>query len=414
MSAAKPFSIPKELIWNAYKQVKTNGGSYGVDNESIAEFETNLKKNLYKLWNRMSSGSYFPPSVRGVPIPKKTGGIRLLGVPTVSDRIAQTAAKMVLEALVEPIFHENSYGYRPNRSAHDAIEITRSRCWEYPWVVEFDIKGLFDNIDHDLMMKAVRKHCNSPWVLLYIERWLKASIVLKDGSVENRVKGTPQGGCVSPVLANLFLHYAFDMWATRKLPGVKFCRYADDGLLHCRDLKQAEEIMKALTLRMRECGLEIHPLKSKIVYCKTGFRHENHKTISFTFLGYKFMPRAAKNSRGKQFLSFSPGVSNVAMKAMKQKLRQWKLQLKNEWSLDRIARFINPVLRGWYQYYGRFYKSALKRLWLNVNDYLCRWVMRKHRKLNRHRVKSFEYLAKVAASNRNLFVHWQHGYVPTV
>lgn len=396
----------------AYKRVKANGGASGVDKESLQDFEKDLKNNLYKIWNRMSSGSYFPPSVRGVPIPKKSGGTRMLGIPTVSDRIAQAAAKLVLEPLVEPIFHEDSYGYRPSKGAHKAIEITRERCWMLPWVVEYDIKGLFDNIDHDLMMKALHKHCKIPWVILYVERWLKAPMIEQDGKVTERNKGTPQGGVISPLLANLFLHYAFDKWVEKHMAGIKFCRYADDGLLHCTSFKQAEYVLKRITQRFKECKLEIHPMKSKIVYCKHARRKESQENITFTFLGYTFKPRVAQNKEGMRYLNFSAGVSREAMKAMKQQLRGWKLQLKNDKSLEQIAAFINPILQGWYQYYGRFYKTALRYLWLSVNEYLCRWVRRKYRDQRKHRVQAFKYLKKASQSMPNLFVHWKLGYVP--
>ena len=408
----KPYSISKELIVEAYKKVKANGGTYGVDQESLKDFEKDLKNNLYKIWNRMSSGSYFPPEVRGVPIPKKSGGVRMLGIPTVSDRIAQAVVKLVLEPILNPLFHENSYGYRPGKCAHDAIAITRERCWMDPWVVEFDIKGLFDNIDHELLMKALRKHCNIPWVILYIERWLKAAMIGQDGIRQERRQGTPQGGVISPLLANLFLHYAFDKWVEKHMTTIKFCRYADDGLLHCKSQRQAEFVLQKIAKRFNECKLEIHLDKSKIIYCKNGRRTENHANVSFTFLGYTFKPRRARNSQGQRYLNFSPGVSQVAMKAMKQKLRKWKLQLRSEWSLEQIAKSINPVLRGWEQYYGRFCKSAMKSVWRNVNQYLCRWVTRKYKTYRRHKIQASLYMQRIARSKPDMFAHWKLGYFP--
>ena len=410
----KPFSISKELVWEAYKQVKSNKGTAGIDQESMDQFEQNLKDNLYKLWNRMASGSYFPPPVKAVLIPKKSSGTRTLGVPTVSDRIAQTVAKRVLEPELEKEFHHDSYGYRPGKSAHDAIEVTRKRCWQYPWIVEFDIKGLFDNIDHRLLMKALRKHCSIQWVLLYAQRWLKASIVMPDGDLQERTKGTPQGGVISPLLANLFMHYAFDKWAERQLPGIPFCRYADDGLLHCLNLKQAEKILDMLTHRFEEVGLEIHPDKSHIVYCKHAKRQLNFNKTSFTFLGFDFCPRESKNRQGERYLNFSAGVSKAALKDMKAQIKRWHLPLRNDKNIQEIARYINPVLRGWYQYYGKFYKTALKWVWRNLNHYLCRWVMRKYARYKRHKAKASNYLAKIAIANRELFFHWKLGYVLTV
>jgi RNA-directed DNA polymerase len=265
LNKAKPFDIPKELVWKAFKWVKANKGSAGIDQESITDFEQNLSGNLYKLWNRLSSGTYFPPAVKGVEIPKKQGGIRMLGVPTVSDRIAQMAIKLVFERCVEPYFLADSYGYRPNKSALDAVGITRQRCWIYDWVVEFDIQGLFDNIRHDLLMKAVRKHTDSKWVILYIERWLKAPMQMPDGAISSRTCGTPQGGVISPVLSNLFLHYVFDVWMTRHYKNKEWCRYADDGIVHCKTEYGAKQLLVDLKKRFAECGLELHSEKTKII-----------------------------------------------------------------------------------------------------------------------------------------------------
>jgi RNA-directed DNA polymerase len=263
----KSFDIPKRLIWEAFQRVKANGGGAGVDQESIEKFEDTLGDNLYTLWNRMGSGSYFPPPVKAVPIPKKSGGTRILGVPTVADRVAQTAVKMILEPQLEPVFDRDSFGYRPGRSALDAIALVRRRSWDHDWVVEFDIKGLFDNIDHELLMRAVRKHCTIPWVLLYIDRWLKAPMMV-EGKRVARDRGTPQGGVVSPLLANLFLHYSLDRWVRRNLHGVQFCRYADDGVFHCKSEWQAKLVLRKVAERLRECGLELHPEKTRLVYCR--------------------------------------------------------------------------------------------------------------------------------------------------
>src|SRR5579862_46719 len=237
----KPFNIDKRLVYEAYKAVKSNRGAAGVDEQTIEQFEADLKSNLYKIWNRMSSGSYFPPPVRAVSIPKKSGGQRILGVPTVADRVAQMVVKQRIEPDLDPIFLANSYGYRPRKSALDAVGVTRERCWKYDWVLEFDIKGLFDNINHDLLMKAVRKHTDNKWILLYIERWLKAPMQLPDGTFQEKTKGLMQGGVVSPVLSNLFLHYVFDIWMTKQYPNFLWCRYADDGLVHCKTGHEAKE-----------------------------------------------------------------------------------------------------------------------------------------------------------------------------
>lgn len=295
MTAAKSYEISKRLVWEAYQQVKANKGAAGVDDQSLSEFERDIGNNLYRIWNRMSSGSYFPPPVKAVAIPKKSGGERILGIPTVSDRIAQAVVKLVLEPVLDPCFHPDSYGYRPGKSAHQAIEVTRKRCWWHDWVLEFDIRGLFDNIDHQLLMKAVRHHTDCKWVLLYIERWLTAPMQKEDGTLCRRDRGTPQGGVASPLLANLFLHYAFDRWMATHFPKVPFCRYADDGLVHCRSLSQALYLKEKLACRFKECGLELHPDKTKVVYCRDIHRQQEYETIQFDFLGYTFRPRRSKD-----------------------------------------------------------------------------------------------------------------------
>jgi RNA-directed DNA polymerase len=297
----KPFEISKHVVFEAYKRVKANKGAPGVDDKSIAIFEEHLKDNLYKIWNRMSSGSYFPPPVKVVEITKKAGGVRRLGVPTVGDRIAQMVAKMYFEPRVEPYFHPDSYAYRPGKSALDAVGVTRKRCWRNDWLLEFDIKGLFDNIDHDLLMRAVKTHTDCKWLLLYIERWLKAPFQMEDGRIIERQSGTPQGGVISPVLSNLFLHYVFDKWMDRNFPENPWARYADDGVAHCRTKTEAENLLERLHDRFNECGLELHPDKTRIVYCKDDDRRGEYPEIKFDFLGYTFRPRRSKNRYGKFF-----------------------------------------------------------------------------------------------------------------
>ena len=344
----KPFHIDKRLVYEAYKAVKSNRGAAGVDEQTIEQFEADLSENLYKIWNRMSSGSYFPPPVRAVSIPKKSGGERILGVPTVADRVAQMVVKRVIEPILDSIFLADSYGYRPNKSALDAVGVTRERCWKYDWVLEFDIKGLFDNIDHDLLLRAVRKHVTCKWALLYIERWLKAPMVQEDGTTVGRSRGTPQGGVVSPILANLFMHYAFDVWMVRTHPGLPWCRYADDGLVHCRNEQEAQALKSELQARLAECRLEMHPTKTKIVYCKDGKRKGKYPNVKFDFLGFCFRPRLVQNFRDKTlFGSFNPAVSPSAMKTMRQAIRDLKLWHQSQLTLQDIARELNPLLRGW-------------------------------------------------------------------
>ena len=352
----------------------------------------------------MSSGSYFPPPVKGVSIPKKSGGIRLLGVPTVSDRIAQTVVKNRLEIILEPIFDENSFGYRPKKSAHDAISITRARCWKYDWVVEFDIKGLFDNIDHNLLLKALRKHCSCKWILLYVERWLRAPLQKEDGILVERNKGTPQGGVVSPVLANLFLHYAFDAWVRREMPSIPFCRYADDGLLHCRTQQEAENVMKRITERFIECRLEIQPTKSGIIYCKDRNRTQTYERISFDFLGYTFRPRSCVDPQGRCHPNFLPAISRTAEKAINQEIRSWHIQLKCDKSLEEISQIYEPKLRGWVNYYGRFYKSALRKIFRwRFLLYLVRWSRRKWKRFKKNKRDACKYVNDLLKSNQKLF-----------
>jgi RNA-directed DNA polymerase len=410
-SMTRSFIIPKRLVWEAFQKVKANGGSAGVDQESIEVFEGKLGDNLYKLWSRMESGSYFPPPVKAVAIPKKSGGTRVLGVPTIADRVAQTVVKMILEPMLEPVFDSNSFGYRPGRSALDAVALVRRRNWQYDWVVEFDIKGLFDNIDHELLLRAVRKHCAVPWVLLYIKRWLKASMEI-DGKRVERERGTPQGGVVSPLLANLFLHYTIDMWMRRHLRSVRLCRYADDGVVHCQSEVQARLVLKRLQKRLSECGLELHPEKTRIVYCKDVNRTAQYPTVQFTFLGYTFRPRKVVDKYSRMYVGFSPAVSRDAMKAMRQTIRGWHLQLKCDKQLSDLSNMFNPVLRGWANYYGRFYPSALRDLWRHVNDYLVKWMQRKYKHLARRVIRAARALTRLAQQAPRSFVHWEQGYYP--
>ena len=414
MKTTKPFEISKHDVMRAWKLVKANKGAHGVDGETIEQFESDLKGNLYKLWNRLSSGSYFPPAVKTVAIPKKTGGERKLGIPTVSDRVAQMVAKLHFEPLVEPYFHADSYGYRPSKSAHQALEVTRKRCWRHNWVLEFDIKGLFDNIDHRLLMKAVCKHTDNRWLLLYIKRWLTAPIELGNGITIVRERGVPQGGVISPVLSNLFMHYAFDKWMERQFPGQPFCRYADDGLAHCQDEAEAKAIKSALAKRLQECGLEMHSEKTKIVYCKDDDRTEEHSVTSFDFLGYTFRPRRSKNRWGKYFINFSPAMSAKAGKAIRQEVRSWKLHLRSDKSLLDLSRMFKANIQGWISYYGRFYKSAMYPTLRHINRKLCLWATRKYKKLEHHRRRAEHRLGSIAKMYPGMFPHWKLGVRPAV
>lgn len=405
----KPFDIPKALVWESYKRVKSNKGGSGVDHESLEEFDKKMSKNLYKIWNRLSSGSYIPPAVRGVEIPKKQGGTRLLGVPTVSDRIAQMTIKLMFEPLVEPHFLEDSYGYRPNKSALDAIGVTRKRCWSYDWLIEFDIKGLFDNIDHNLLMKAVRHHTENKCILLYIERWIKAPLEMSDGTIKDRNTGTPQGGVISPVLSNLYLHYVFDAWMTKHYPEALWCRYADDGICHCKTKEQAESLLAELEQRFMDCKLEIHPEKTKIVYCKDGRRNvASEGSTSFVFLGYEFRARAAENKSTRNvFTSFLPAISPKAKKSIIAKVRQLGVRNRTDLNLQQIAQWLNPMIRGWINYYGKYTRSALDGIFQRINGTLVRWSIKKYKKLKVY--TAAKLMKDLAWKNKSMFAHWSIG-----
>jgi RNA-directed DNA polymerase len=409
MSEAKPFCISKMEVWEAYKRVKANKGAAGVDDQTIEDFEKRLKKNLYKIWNRMSSGSYFPPPVRTVKIPKKNGGERKLGIPTVADRIAQQVVKARLEPEVEPIFHPDSYGYRPGKSALDAVGQARERCWRYDWVLDLDIKGFFDNLSQDLLLRAVKKHAPEQWVVLYIERWLKAPVQEEDGRLVPRERGTPQGGVISPLLANLFLHYALDRWLVAHYPQVPFERYADDVIAHCRTEKQAQEMRTAIAERLQTCGLELHPEKTKIVYCKDDLRKKNYPNEKFDFLGYSFQPRRSKNHKGKYFINFSPAVSNKAAKVIRDTFRRWNLPNRSDKAIEDLSRMFNPIIRGWIQYYGRYYRSALYPTMRELNQDLVLWAKRKYKKLRGHHRRAAHWIARISRRAPELFAHWQMG-----
>lgn len=413
MPDAKPYVISKQLVWEAYQRVKANRGAAGVDGESLAAFEKDLKNNLYKVWNRMSSGSYFPPPVRLVEIEKDSGGTRPLGIPTVADRVAQTVVKMVLEPLVAPHFHQDSYGYRPGTSALDAVGVARKRCWDADWVIDLDIKGFFDSIPHDLVERAVARHTDLPWARLYIARWLRAPVQRPDGTREERTKGTPQGGVISPLLANLFLHYAFDLWMQRTYPGVQFERYADDAIVHCRSERQARAVLEAIRGRFEQCGLELHPTKTRIVYCKDDDRPLEYEHIAFDFLGYTFQPRRAKSRRGKFFISFLPAMSAKAAKRVRHTIRQWRMaSTRNHQRLEDLARLVNPAVRGWLHYYGRFYRSKCHSVLRHLNEALGQWAQRKYKRLRRRKRAAMHWLGRIARRDRQVFVLWQHGVLP--
>lgn len=410
----KPFQVAKTAVWEAYVRVKANKGAAGVDEQSIAAFEADRDQNLYKIWNRMSSGCYFPPPVKAVEIPKAGGtGVRLLGVPTVADRIAQTVVKMYLEPKVEPIFHPDSYGYRPGKSALGAVGACRVRCWRADWVIDLDIRAFFDTVPWGLVLKAVAHHTDQKWILLYVQRWLKAPLQRQDGTLVARDRGTPQGSAISPLLANVFMHYAFDAWMVREFPSIRFERYCDDAVVHCRSERQARQVRDAIAARLAQVGLELHPDKTRIVYCKDADRPGSFEHEKFTFLGYEFRPRLAKNRQGKHFVSFLPAVSTDAKKAMATEIRSWGLGRRSDKSLDDLARMFNSIVQGWINYYGCFYKSELLYFLRRLNNHLVRWATRKyHKRLRNKERRAMAWLAEIARRSPRLFAHWRLGARP--
>jgi RNA-directed DNA polymerase len=406
---AKPYDVSPYVVKEAYRRVKANNGAAGVDEVTISQFEENAKGNLYKIWNRMSSGSYFPPAVRMVEIPKSDGGKRKLGIPTVGDRIAQMVVKIYLELPLEEQFHADSYGYRLGKSALDAVGKARERRWKYDWVLDLDIQGFFDNIDHDLMMRAVKRHTKSKWILLYVERWLKAPIQTEEGQVQERTKGTPQGGVISPLLANLFLHYAFDKWMEREYPGSPFERYADDIVIHCKTETEAREIWEAVEKRLEDCKLKLHPQKTKLVYCKDGSRTGNSPNEKFDFLGYTFRARESRTRWGKKFINFSPAIGDKAVKTIRETVRSWQLNSRGEKELEELAKELNPRIRGWLNYYSKYYKSAVNPVFAYINRRLAKWAQKKYKKLRGSISRAIEWIEKVANSRKELFAHWAVG-----
>jgi group II intron reverse transcriptase/maturase len=411
-SSGKPFEISKREVWEAWEKVRANKGAAGVDGCSIEDFEADLKNNLYKVWNRMSSGSYFPPPVLAVEIPKPHGGgTRMLGVPTIADRVAQTVVARRLEAKVEPIFHPDSYGYRPGRSALDAVGVCRRRCWKYDWVIDLDIQKFFDSVPWDLIVKAVEANTDLPWVILYVKRWLAAPVRMPDATLHQRDRGTPQGSAVSPVLANLFLHYAFDAWMARRFPGVPFERYVDDAVVHCVSQAQALYVAKAIGERMEQVGLRLHPDKTRIVYCQDGTRRGEHEHTAFTYLGFTFRQRKARNKKGQHFSAFLPAVSKDALKKLSAEVRSWRLHNRTGHTFGDLARRINPIVRGWMQYYGAFHRSALYPLLTRISAYLVRWIRNKYKRL-RPMKKAIECWRGITARYPRMFAHW--AWVPSV
>lgn len=407
----KSLPITKEMVWEAYLQVKRKGKSAGVDDLSMSQYDLQRHRHLYKVWNRLASGSYFPPPVLQVEIPKKDGSIRQLGIPTISDRVAQTVIKNQIEERLEKIFHPQSYGYRPKRSAHQALGQVRKNCWKYDWVIDLDIKNFFDDIDHDKLLKALGKHVEEKWVLGYIERWLKAPLQTRKGEIIARTSGTPQGGVISPLLANLFLHYTLDVWLGRLNPSIEFVRYADDIIIHCWTQSQAEQSLQQIKERAENCGLTLHPDKTKIVYCKDFRRQQKYQKVQFDFLGYTFQPRTSKSKKtGRLFLGFDCAISIQSRSRLFEQVRKMEIPRMRCDSIVGIAHHLNPKLRGWIRYFGKYRGYSLSKVFYILRIKLVRWARYRYKRYRNNLTKAYKWLDRVRVQYPSLFYHWYVGY----
>lgn len=412
----KSIPISRQMVLEAYQKVRSNKGSAGVDSISMQEFDANRRKHLDKLWNRMASGSYFPPPVKEVEIPKKDGSIRKLGIPTISDRVGQMVVKLFIEPRLEIEFSSNSYGYRPGKNAHQALAKVRENCWKQDWEIDLDIKGFFDNIDHNKLMLAVEKHVPENWVKLYIKRWLEAPVFTVSGElIQKQGKGTPQGGVISPLLANLFLHYAFDRWLEKTDKGVQFSRYADDVIIHCKSKAHAERILNLVHQRMESVGLELHPQKIKTVYCRDHRRKGKSPVVKFDFLGYSFQPRTAfSKKKGGLFLGYDCAISIRSRKRIADKLEELNLNKLSFKSIVGVAQYLNPMIRGWVHYYGKFKMYELTKVFRLLSQRLVWWARRRYKRYKTSIRKAYKWLETVRKQYPTLFYHWNFSQINVI
>lgn len=392
--------ITRVMVWQAYWKVKANQGSGGVDQMGWAELEQDRNRQLYKLWNRLSSGSYFPQPVKEVVIGKKGGGERKLGIPTILDRIAQQVVKAHLERILEPLFHDSSFGYRPGRSCHQAVERLSQQALLHNWAIDLDIQNFFDTIDHGLLLQAVRHYCSDRWVLLYIERWLQAGIIQRDGTYLDRLTGTPQGGVISPLLANLFLHVVFDKWMEKHHPEKPFERYADDIVVHCKSEKQARLVLSGIRSRLTACKLNLHPVKTKLVHLR--WEAEKKYPRSLDFLGFSLRPNWCRTSKGLR-LMVSPFMSTKAMSGVLDKFKRLRI---HRWRkpLEELAQRLRPIIQGVINYYCKFWSSHTHYLWYQLNGRLLKWAKWEKGLSKKAAVR---WMRKKYAEKPNLFPHWK-------
>lgn len=408
----KTIPISTQQIFTAWQKVKAAKGSGGVDGMSIPMVEDQLQKELYQLWNRMASGSYHPKAVKATEITKWDGGKRKLGIPTVTDRVAQQVVKDVLEPELEKIFHPDSYGYRPGKNTHQAVLKCKERCWKYAWVIDLDIKQYFDSIDHTLLMKAIDQHTDQKWVKMYVKRWLTAPIEER-GKLYERNVGTPQGGVISPLLSNLFLHYVFDKWMNKHYPYVPFERYADDIIIHCVTKEQAESILQSVTERMEACKLKVNQAKTKIVHCKKQGRQSTYKIVTFDFLGFGFQPRKSKDKKGECFLSYGAGIGKRAKKHIASVVRNLNIHRATDANLDALSIQLAPSTRGWINYFGKINKWAMQPVFRALNFRLVKWYRNKYKSCRKSYKTAWDKLKTIARDYPNLFIHWQYGFIPS-